>query len=89
MSRANSERRWNRYESRLDTCSAPGCVSFAVEPGRHVIEGRLRDSRGEGGFDYRGKAEIELKPGERFVVDFRPELGGFMFGSRRVPVAGN
>ncbi len=52
---------------------------FRVAAGKHRIVARLRDSaRGEG-FDYEGEVEVELAPGQNFVVDFRAESGGFIF----------
>ncbi len=52
---------------------------FPVAAGKHRIVARLRDSaRGEG-FDYQREAEIELAPGQNFVIDFRSESGGFVF----------
>lgn len=52
---------------------------FAVEPGNRRIVARLRDSaRGEG-FDYEGRIDVELKPQQNFVIDFKADLGGFVF----------
>jgi hypothetical protein len=52
---------------------------FAVPPGRHELSARLRDSdRGEG-FDYERTAAIELAPAQSLAIDFRPEMGGFVF----------
>ena len=52
---------------------------FPVKAGRHRLVARLRDSGRTEGFDYEGVAEIELAPGQNFVVDFRSETGGFIF----------
>lgn len=52
---------------------------FTVAPGRHVLRIGLRDSARTTGFDYESEAVIELSTGQSFVVDFRPELGGFQF----------
>ena len=49
----------------------------------YELVARLRDSARESGFDYEGTAEVELRPGENYVVDFRSELGGFLFGPNR------
>lgn len=55
---------------------------FEVPPGRHRLVARLRDSaRGEG-FDFESEIEVDLRAGQNFVVDFRGELGGFLFGPR-------
>jgi len=52
---------------------------FSVSAGEHHIVVRLRDSRDTDGFDYEKAAEINLSPQQNFVIDFRPELGGFLF----------
>jgi hypothetical protein len=52
---------------------------FVVAPGRHLVVVRLRDSARTEGFDYARSAEVELKPRQNFVVDFRAEAGGFSF----------
>jgi hypothetical protein len=52
---------------------------FAVTPGRHRLEAWLRDSDRKTGFDYQRAADIVLQPGQRLVVDFRAETGGFVF----------
>ena len=51
---------------------------FTVAPGRHTLRVSLRDSARSDGFDYLGEAEVELRPGQSFVIDFRPEFGGFL-----------
>lgn len=55
---------------------------FTVAPGRHVLHVGLRDSARTQGFDYESEAVIDLSPGQSFVVDFRPELGGFQFNGQ-------
>ena len=52
---------------------------FAVAAGRHVLVARLRDSKREDGFDFQQQVAFELEPERNFVVDFRPETGGFVF----------
>ena len=52
---------------------------FVVAPGRHFVTARLRDSARTEGFDYTRSTEVELKPRQNFVVDFRAEAGGFIF----------
>ena len=52
---------------------------FVVAPGRHLVTARLRDSARTEGFDYTRSTEVELKPRQNFVVDFRAEAGGFSF----------
>ena len=50
---------------------------FTVAPGRHDLRLALRDSAQTTGFDYESELAIELSPGQNFVIDFRPEFGGF------------
>jgi hypothetical protein len=51
---------------------------FVVEPGRHVLVARMRDStRGEG-FDYERYAQVELKPRQNLAIDFHADEGGFI-----------
>ena len=52
---------------------------FTVAPGRHILRVGLRDSARSEGFDYLSEATIALSPGQSFVIDFRPEFGGFRF----------
>lgn len=52
---------------------------FAVAPGRHRVVARLNDSGRASGFDYERAAEVELKPGQSFAIDFRAEAGGLVF----------
>jgi hypothetical protein len=52
---------------------------FPVRAGRHQLVARLRDSARTEGFDYERAAQVELVPGQNFVVDFRAEAGGFIF----------
>ncbi len=58
---------------------------FTVAPGRHDLSVGLRDSARTAGFDYQSEAVVELSPGRNFVVDFRPEFGGFLFDRQRQP----
>ncbi len=52
---------------------------FVVEPGSHHLVARLRDSRREEGFDYEKEIRFDLEKQQNFVIDFRPETGGFLF----------
>jgi hypothetical protein len=52
---------------------------FPVSAGKHRIVARLRDKRDTDGFDYVKATEVNLAPQQNFVIDFRPELGGFLF----------
>ena len=55
---------------------------FTVVPGRHDLRLGLRDSARTTGFDYESELAVELSPGQNFVIDFRPEFGGFLFNTR-------
>ena len=59
--------------------SAMAYRKFPVAAGDHQLVTRLRDSRRTSGFDYEKSATISLMPQQNFVIDFRPELGGFLF----------
>ncbi len=52
---------------------------ITVKPGQHHLIAKLRDSRREEGFDYESDTSINIKPKELFVIDFRKDLGGFIF----------
>jgi len=52
---------------------------FPVPAGAHHLVARLRDSRREDGFDYEKTVDVTLAPLQNLVIDFRPELGGFLF----------
>ena len=56
-----------------------GYQRFAVPAGRHELIARLRDSDRRDGFDYERTATIELAPAQSVAIDFRPEMGGFVF----------
>ena len=53
-------------------------VKFAVPPGPHKLEVNLRDSGRTEGWDYNREADIDLKPLQNLVIDFRAESGGFL-----------
>jgi len=52
---------------------------FRVTPGEHRLVTRMRDSRENEGFNHERSADIELKPGQNFVIDFNKDAGGFVF----------
>jgi hypothetical protein len=52
---------------------------FAVAPGTHVIEARLRDSDRTQGFDQVRAATLTLQPRQNLVIDFQTDAGGFVF----------
>ena len=52
---------------------------FAVTTGKHHLVARLRDSKRTDGFDYVKAANVELRPQQNFVIEFRAETGGFVF----------
>ena len=51
---------------------------FSLPPGRHRVALRMRDSERTAGFDYERVVEFDLRAQQNFVVDFRPEAGGFV-----------
>lgn len=53
---------------------------FEVPAGPHRIVARLRDDGREQGFTHEGSHEVDLRPGQNFVVEFRSAEGGFNFG---------
>jgi len=63
-----------RQRARPSGLSRDGSASLyqrlPVRAGRHVVSVRLRDSARSEGFDYQGKAQVELVPGQILVVDF-------------------
>ena len=54
--------------------------AFPLKAGSHSLVMRMRDTkRSDGGWDYVKEAEVELGPQQLFVIQFRPEAGGFYF----------
>jgi len=53
--------------------------TFTLPAGLHSIGVRLRDSDRADGFDYTAERQVDLVPGQNFVVDFSPVSGGFVF----------
>lgn len=63
-----------------------------IAPGHYRLAVRLRDGPEDSGFNYEGATNIDLAPGENYVIDFRSEMGGFLFsraGAKPVPAAGD
>lgn len=56
---------------------------FTIPAGPHTISARLRDTARPEGFDYEAQTDVILTPGEKYVIDFRSEFGGFLFGTNR------
>ena len=52
---------------------------FEVPAGHHTIRVRLRDTARSSGFDHERTADVRLAARQSFVIDFRPEMGGFQF----------
>ena len=52
---------------------------FVVPAGKYDVAVRMRDTPRPDGFDHENKKAITLVPDQMFVVDFRPEHGGFVF----------
>ena len=59
--------------------AVPGLSALRRAAGRHELIARLRDSDRQDGFDYERTATIELAPAQSLAIDFRPEMGGFVF----------
>lgn len=47
--------------------------------GEHHLLVRMVDSDRTEGYDYEKERTVTLRPGENFVIDFRAEMGGFLF----------
>lgn len=52
---------------------------FIVPAGDHDIAVRMRDSAAGDGFDHQRTGKVTIGPDQVFVIDFRPEAGGFIF----------
>ncbi len=52
---------------------------FTLSAGAHQIAVRMRDSAESEGFDYARSGDVLLSANQSFVVDFRPDAGGFSF----------
>lgn len=50
-----------------------------VPAGRHKLSARLRDTARATGFDYEKTESLDLKPGQNLAIDFRADIGGFVF----------
>lgn len=51
--------------------------TFIVEPGRHAVVLRLKDSDRSHGFDFVTETEISLSPRQNLAIDFKADTGGF------------
>lgn len=52
---------------------------FPIAPGRHTLTARLRDTARTTGFDYERTVTRDLKPKHSLAIDFRADVGGFVF----------
>lgn len=52
---------------------------IVVPAGVHSFTARLRDNPATAGFDFEGETDINLIPGQSFVIEFDAERGGFLF----------
>lgn len=52
---------------------------FEVEPGRHAVTAKLRQSDRPDGWDYTHSEDVTLQAGRYFTITFRAETGGFRF----------
>jgi len=59
--------------------ASTGYKKFTVEAGTYRLTARLRTSRRSEGYDFEKTADVTLEPAQNFVIDFRPEMGGFLF----------
>lgn len=56
---------------------------FAVPAGPHALTVRLRDTGRTTGYDYEATREVNLRPGQSFVIDFASAGNGFVFPGTR------
>ena len=54
-------------------------VRLPVPPGSHTLTARLRDTDRTSGFDYERTETRVLKPAQSLAIDFRADIGGFVF----------
>lgn len=54
-------------------------VRLPIPAGRHTLTARLRDTARTTGFDYERTKTLVLKPGHSLAIDFRADIGGFVF----------
>lgn len=52
---------------------------FVVPAGAHAVAVRMRDTARTEGFDHTKSGAVTLAAEQNFVIDFRPEEGGFFF----------
>ncbi len=52
---------------------------FTLEPGRHRLTARLRDSGRTEGFDYETTVDVDLRPTQNLSIDFHADSGDFLF----------
>ena len=52
---------------------------FEVEPGRHAITAKLRQSARPDGWDFTHAEDVTLEAGRYLTITFRAEAGGFRF----------
>ena len=52
---------------------------FNLPVGTHDIAVRMRDRPATKGFDHERAVRVALRPAQSYVIDFRPEAGGFVF----------
>lgn len=52
---------------------------FALPAGAHSIAMRMRDRPATKGFDHEAAVRVTLSASQSYVIDFRPEAGGFVF----------
>lgn len=76
------DERLYRAEVEPSGIAADGACSvyerFAIAPGQHHLQVRMRDTRADEGFNHVFDRDIEVAPLEIVVVDFREELDDFL-----------
>ena len=75
----------NLYEATLPPTGLSGdgpshvFKRFVVSAGHHTLVARLRDTKRETGYDYIATKAIDLAPAQSLAIDFRADIGGFVF----------
>jgi hypothetical protein len=52
---------------------------FLLPAKKYDVAVRMRDTARAEGFDHERRDSVELSPDQMFVIDYRPESGGFVF----------
>jgi hypothetical protein len=52
---------------------------FQLPEGEYEVEVHMRDRPGDEGFNYSAEKRVTIQAAANRVIDFRPEVGGFVF----------